>query len=202
MSSGLMPILSAARRNLHQAVYSLRQTLRRSDPDVQHIQFENNQYFLNPDLSIWVDVEEFENHVRRARGLEAAGKIEETLAEFEIADSLYQGAFLEEDMYEEWPRAWREQLRNTYLEIGDRASEYYLEKGLYPVAIGICQKLLGQDSCYENVHRRLMRCYLAQGQRNLAIRQYQTCVQTLSDELDMPPSEETVALYEEIVSSR
>ena len=37
----------AARRNLHQAIYSLRQTLRRREPNLQHILFENDHYLLN-----------------------------------------------------------------------------------------------------------------------------------------------------------
>jgi DNA-binding SARP family transcriptional activator len=190
--------LEAARRNLHQAIYSLRQALRRHHPDIQHIRFENNQYLLNPKLTIWVDVEEFEERVQRGRSLEFAGMLDEALVEYGIADTLYQGAFLEEDLYEEWPSARREHLLNTYLEIADRVSKHYLEQGAYAAAIGLCQKLLGQDACYENAHRRLMRCYLAQGQRNLAIRQYQTCVRTLHDELEVPPSEETLALYEQL----
>jgi two-component SAPR family response regulator len=40
----------AARRNLHQAVYCLRQTLRRGHPDFEHIQFENDCYLLNPEM--------------------------------------------------------------------------------------------------------------------------------------------------------
>jgi DNA-binding SARP family transcriptional activator len=46
-----------------------------------------------------------------------------------------------------------------------------------------------------------MRCYLAQGQRHLAIRQYQSCVEVLKQELDLTPSEETLALYQRITTT-
>ena len=92
----------AARRNLHQAIYSLRQTLRRRDPDFQHIQFENNQYLLNPALSVWIDVEEFQTDFQSGRRLEAAGQLAAAMVDYGTAEGLYQGDFLEEDLYDDW----------------------------------------------------------------------------------------------------
>jgi len=46
-----------------------------------------------------------------------------------------------------------------------------------------------------------MQCYLGQGQRHLAVRQYQTCVEALREELDLTPAEETVALYRRITAT-
>jgi DNA-binding SARP family transcriptional activator len=191
----------AARRNLHQAVYSLRQTLRRSQPATQLIMFENNQYLLNPALQIWVDVEEFEAYVQTGRRMEATGESAAAMAAYGAADGLYQGDFLAEDLYDEWPRLRRQQLQTAYLEIANRLSEYYRQLAEFGPAIGICQKMLTFDRCAEDAHRRLMHCYLAQGQRHLAIRQYQACVQALAEELDVPPSPETGSLYEQITAS-
>jgi DNA-binding SARP family transcriptional activator len=47
-----------------------------------------------------------------------------------------------------------------------------------------------------------MRCYLAQGQRHLALRQYQMCTETLRQELDLGPSVETEQLYQSIASAK
>ena len=188
----------AARRNLHQAIYSLRQTLRRRDPNIQHIQFENNQYLLNPALSVWIDVEAFQTHIQSGRRLEAAGQPAAAMVDYGAAEGLYQGDFLEEDLYDEWSRPQRERLRTTYLDIADRLSEYHRQQGEYSAAIALCQKVLTLDNCVEEAHRRLMRCYLAQGQRHLAIRQYHTCVQALAKELDVPPADETRSLYASI----
>jgi hypothetical protein len=49
----------AARRNLHQAIYSLRQTLRGEQPDFQHIRFEDDCYLLNPGMDVLLDFGEF-----------------------------------------------------------------------------------------------------------------------------------------------
>lgn len=190
----------AARRNLHQAIYSLRQTLRRRDPTRQHIHFENNQYLLNPQLSIWVDSDEFVAQVQTGQRLEAASELLAAMAAYAQAEALYQGDFLVEDLYEEWPRGQRDRLRSLYLDIADRLSEHHLQQGAYSVASTLCHKILTLDNCFEVAHRRLMRCYLAQGQRHLAIRQYHTCMQALANELDVPPDDETQALYESITA--
>jgi DNA-binding SARP family transcriptional activator len=189
----------AARRNLHQAIYSLRQTLRRGQPDFQHIQFENDCYSLNPEMSIWLDFEEFEKHVQAGWRLEAAGRLAQAMAEYGIAEGFYQGNFLEEDLYEDWPRMQREHIRTTYLGIADRLSEHYVQQSQHTPAIALCQKILAQDNCCEEAHRRLMQCYVAQGQRHLAIRQYQTCVEAL-EELDLTPSEGTATLYRRVTA--
>jgi DNA-binding SARP family transcriptional activator len=191
----------AARRNLHQAVYCLRQTLREEPSTFQHVQFENDCYLLNPAMDIWLDFEEFEKRVRIGRRLEANDRTADAMAAYGFAESLYQGDFLEEDLYEDWPRLQREHLRNAYLYIVDHLSDYYVQKGDYITAIAICQRVLAQDNCYEKAYRQLMKCYLAKGQRHLAIRQYQTCVNALKTELDLEPSEETVALYQHILNS-
>jgi DNA-binding SARP family transcriptional activator len=188
----------AARRNLHQAIYALRQALRRRNPDFQHIRFENDCYLISPDMGIWIDYEEFEKHVQAGQRLKAAGQLAEAMVQYGIAESLYQGDFLEEDLYEDWPRIQREHLRHTYLGITDCLSRYYVQRRQYATAIALCRKVLAQDNCYEEAHRRLMDCYLAQGQRHLAVRQYQTCVEVLREELDLTPSDETMTLYRRI----
>lgn len=188
----------AARRNLHQAVYSLRKTLNRDPSQIQYVSFENDCYLLNPDVDIWLDFEEFEAHVQAARRLEAAGQIPAAMAQYGIAESLYTGDFLQEDLYEDWPSVQREQLRSVYLDSADHLSQCYVDRGEYAAAITLCQKILALDRCYEEAHRRLMHCYVAQGQRHLAVHQYQMCVQAMREELDLEPSQETQALHRRV----
>jgi DNA-binding SARP family transcriptional activator len=191
----------AARRNLHQAIYSLRQTLKQGQPDFQPIQFENDCYQLNPELKVWLDCTQFEWHAQAGQRLEAAGQWPEAAVEYSLAEELFRGDFLEEDLYEDWTALPRERWRNMYLNIADRLSEYYFQQGEYAAAITLCQKILAQDNCHEQAHRRLMECYQIQGQRRLAVRQYQLCVQTLRTELDVPPSVETQTLYDKIMGN-
>jgi DNA-binding SARP family transcriptional activator len=187
-------------RNLHQAVYSLRQTLRQERPDLQLVLYDKDRYLLHPEVSIWLDFEEFEEHFQAGQRLLMAGQQTEAMAEYSIAETLYQGDFLEEDLYEDWPTSRREYLRNLYLSIANYLGDNYLQQGGYTAAIALCQKILAKDNCNEEAHRRLMECYVAQGQRHLAVRQYQVCVQALKEELDLTPAEETIALYQRIIT--
>jgi DNA-binding SARP family transcriptional activator len=188
----------AARRNLHQAIYCLRQTLRQYDSQLNHILFDNDCYFLNPGISVWVDTEEFESHAEIGVRLEIAGQVEEAVMHYGVAENLYRGEYLEEDLYEEWTIPIRDRLRTLYLNVADRLSEYYARKGEHAVAINLCHRMLAQDNCHEGAHRRLMYCYLAQGQRHLAIRQYHICQETLRSELNLDPSPETQAIMRSI----
>jgi DNA-binding SARP family transcriptional activator len=190
----------AARRNLHQAVYSLRKILRQRRPDFPYVWFEDDCYLLNPQTSAWLDFEQFEQCYRDGQRMEAAGRLAEAIEQYGIAEGLYQGDFLEEELYEDWPTLQRRHIRTLYLQMADHLSEYYIRHGDLAAAIVLCRKILSVDSCYEEAHRKLMRCYLAQGQRHLAVRQYQACMQALGEELDLTPSEETAELYQRITA--
>jgi DNA-binding SARP family transcriptional activator len=192
--------VDSSRRNLHQAIYALRQTLRRYDPDFQHIQFRNDCYLLNPNMKTWVDLSEFEEQIKAGRQLMAAGKPGEAMNAFAVAEALYQGSFLADDPYEEWAAQTRRSTRSAYLDIADRLSDYYIKRKEYGPAIALCRKMLIHDNCYEAAHRNLMTCYLAQGQRHLALQQYHRCVKALKSELDLAPSEGTKQLYQQIIN--
>jgi DNA-binding SARP family transcriptional activator len=190
----------AARNNLNVAIYGLRQAFRATRPDFSHILFEDDCYLLNPDMEVWVDAEEFVGDYEAGQTLERNGKLAEAMREYEIAEELYQGDFLEEDLYSDWPIPQREGLKDHYLTVLDRLSRYCLEEERYASCIHLCRKILAKDPCREDAHRRLMRCYSQQGQRNLALRQYSVCTETLRDELDVIPMDRTMKLYHRIRS--
>jgi len=101
---------------------------------------------------------------------------------------------------ETWPQVQREYFRTLYLEITAQISAYYIEKHQITPAMILCQKVLARDRCNERAYRDLILCHLLQGQRQLAIREYQVCVQALKDDLGLPPSEEIQALYRQILA--
>jgi DNA-binding SARP family transcriptional activator len=193
--SGAAP--EAARNNLHVALHGLRRALRLAG-NVPVVMFERDGYRLHPDLRVWVDVEEFDHHVQAGRRLEAAAELAGAMAEFELALSLYQGDFLADDPYEEWPVLTRERLHLTYLDTVDRLSQLYYSQGRYAPCMALCLRIVERDPCREDAHRRLMRCYSRQGQLHLALRQYRICVEALRAELSIGPASETTALYEQL----
>ena len=187
----------SARNSLNVAMHSLRQALR-SVTSLPVIQFENGNYCLNPNLQLWIDVEEFERHIKAGQIIQGAGQITEAIREYEAAISLYQGDFLADDPYEEWTISTRDRLRLAYIDALDHLSQFYFSQEDYSASATLCQLILACDNCQEDAHCRLMRCYSRQGQRHLALRQYQVCVDALRAELDAVPESTTTILAERI----
>jgi len=188
----------AARNNLNVAIYGLRQTLRQTRPDLSHILFQDDHYLLKPGLQIWVDVEAFMEHFGMAQNLEKRGELTLAIHEYRTAEALYQGEFLADDRYEEWPILQRQQLEADYFSLLDRLSRYYLDQEDYDACATVCKKMLAVDPCREEAHCHLMRYYSQQNQRYLALRQYHLCIEALANELDVGPSQATIDLYEQI----
>jgi DNA-binding SARP family transcriptional activator len=184
----------AARRNLHQAVYSLRQTLRRGRGEARHVCFADDCYFLDPNLSLWLDFEEFERKAERGELLDREGRSPEALAELADAERLYGGDLFEDRPYDEWTMAERERLKALRHRVVSWLSDRHAERGDHRTVIELCQKLLAEDPCDEASHRRLIASRLAQGRRDLAAQQLKACEQVLRDELGVEPSAELEAL--------
>lgn len=193
--------LDSMRRNLHQAIYSLRQTLRKNEPDHHYILYENEHYCLNPELAVWSDVHAFEEQVVQARLCENKGDLAETIRFLESAISLYEGDLLQEDSYDDWCIGERDRLRQLSLSATAQLSRHYENEQEYAAAINLYNRMLTIETCDESAHRGLMRCYHRLHQRHMAVRQYQKCVSTLQSELSVLPSPETVSLHNEIIAT-
>lgn len=190
----------AARRNLYQAIYLLRQALQQDDSSFQFITCHDGAYSFNAELEIWVDSALFEEQYTRGLKLEKDEQQKAAVHAYEAADDLYSGDFLAEDIYEEWTLVHRERIKHAHLDLLDRISLHYWLNQQYPQCITYCKKILQDDNCREDIHRRLMLAYLNQGQRHLAIRQYHHCVEVLAHELDVEPLSATSQLFNQIMN--
>ena len=72
------------------------------------------------------------------------------------------------------------------------------ERGEYGRAIHEARRWLALDPLHEPAHRELIRLYALDGDRAAALAQYRDCVRTLSQELGVPPVDETAALFEQV----
>jgi DNA-binding SARP family transcriptional activator/ActR/RegA family two-component response regulator len=188
----------SARNSLNVAIHSIRHIFQSIDSKQEIIIYNDECYFLNPEISMKLDVEEFLNSWKRARHLVSRDGIEAAIGEFELAAAIYKGDFMEEDLYENWVILERENLREIYLEILDKLSRLYSLDGKPEIAIDLAELILEKDNCRENVHRRIMQCYYRLGKRDKALKQYQKCVKILKSELEVEPTNETRRLYEKL----
>ncbi len=187
-----------ANNRLKVAMHHLRQTFGRiagdGHPD-DIIIFRDGCYLFNPRNKIWSDVEAFEHAWQVGRQLEVAGKLSQAIVYYQQAEALYQGDFLEQDVFEEWTLVRREELRDIYLTIVDKLSHYWFDTGDVTAAIEGWKKIIARDAWREDVYRQLMICFNRIGQRGRALQCYETCRHALRQQLGVEPEAETVALY-------
>lgn len=184
--------------SLKVAAHKLRSAL---DPDrngPEWVIAENGTYRLNPEAPIWIDVESFRRHYERGRILQSKGCIEEAADELAGAEELYQGDYLEEDMYEEWAIVKREELRDIYLDTLQRLAHIAVHYNRYSDVIRYCHKIVLADPCREDAYRMLMRSHAALSQFARAGAWYAVCRTSLQREVGAPPSEETVQAFESL----
>jgi DNA-binding SARP family transcriptional activator len=189
--------LEASRNSLNVAIHALRRTLR-SVTDMPVVIHAGGSYRINGELRLWLDVDEFDRLVQAGRRFEDAGEIDKAARDYEFAGGLYRGDFLADDPYEDWAALIRERLRLAHLDALGRLSNLYFNVGRYAACASLCQRIIERDTCREDAHRRLMRCYSRQDLAHLALMQYRVCARALADELGVETDPSTRELYQHI----
>ena len=139
--------------------------------------------------------------VRRFRTLASDDASPDELAE---AVELFGGELLEGFTLRDSPEfdAWQiyeaDALRRELGSALSRLVALLEAGGEYPRAIAHALRWLELDPLHEPAHRELIRLYALNGDRAAAIAQYRKCVRTLSQELGVPPLEETATLFERV----
>jgi len=192
---------ASAANNLKTAVYDLRDTLKELfDPKIPLVQFSQGKYLINPEIEVLTDADEFELRWRNGKKLEKTGDAETSRHEFEAAEALYHGDFLEEELYEEWTIPRREELKDIYLLLLDKLADAAINSGDYESCVTYCHKILAKDTCREDTYRMLMQCYSRLGQKQNSLRWYEKCKLTMQRELGSPLTPETESLHKRLMS--
>ena len=112
---------------------------------------------------------------------------------------LLDGIVLDEEPFDRWVAERRQQVRALGIGALERHLEVEVKDQRVEQAIATAIRLLAFDHTHEAVQRTLMRLYVQQGRRGTALRQYQSCVESLQRELGADPDPETRKLYEAIL---
>jgi DNA-binding SARP family transcriptional activator/FixJ family two-component response regulator len=188
----------SARNCLNVTIHGLRRVLEDVNPKFEYIMFKDECYYFNPEIRIWLDVEEFRKAWRNAQSIEQHKGLTAAFMEFKRAAGIYKADFLEEEIYNSWSSFDRENLKEIYLVILEKISEYFMQNNDHIEARHTCESILEKDNCREDIHRRLMRCYFQNGQRERALKQFQKCTEALKTELEVEPTESTIELYQKL----
>lgn len=188
---------ATAQRNFKITLNTLYQVLEPDrDPgsDSAFIVRDGTTYTLRPHADLWLDADQF---VRAAR--EGLRSVPAHLQSLEQAVAMYHGDYLPDALYETWASEERRQLSVMFFEAADKLASLYLQAQRYPEAIDLSQRVLLRDNCSERAYRHMMTAYNGLGDRGQLARTYQRCLQTLKDELDVMPSQETQDLYKILI---
>jgi len=193
------PVKTAKR--FHVALASLRKTL---EPEKAgripsaYIARSSDAYQIDVGDEGSVDIEDFREELKLAREEQNP---ERTLQHNLKAATIYQGDFLEEDLYVPWCDEEREILKGEYLRLLEEIIEYYNFNKDYKKCIGYAKKYLKVDKYAEDIYQLLMTYYSQIGKKNLAIKTFKKCKDSITVELDCPLSKETEILYQKLISS-
>jgi DNA-binding SARP family transcriptional activator len=183
-----------ARRSLSTALWRLRQAIRASDPSApQYIVARRRSLRFDTARAYRFDVEELERHT--AHGLAGPLPCDETrLHRLEAGVRLYLGPLLD-GTYSDWCLAERERLQLTFMRSLKCLLQHHRLVGAFDAAVVAGKRLLAMDPLQEDVHRELMHCFAASGQRAHALEQYERCRGVLRREINIEPMAETSALH-------
>jgi DNA-binding SARP family transcriptional activator/predicted ATPase len=192
---------SNARANLRRNLSLLRQAL---GGDVLVV--EGDLIGLSTEADTWVDADEFRRLLRSQKdhGHPEIEVCPDCLVALEQAVALYRGDFLagftlsDSLAFDDWQFFQSEGVRQELASALERLVRGHSAREAYEPAISYARRWLAIDPLHEPVHRQLMGLYAQSGRRAPALRQYEECARILEDELGLPPSRETTALYEQI----
>ena len=179
-------------------IYQLRRELRTIGVGDDILKTVGNAYLLQHD-AVRVDTESFENLLAEGWALQLQQSWEAALRCYNEAEHLYQGDYLEEDVYVDWCAEERERLRELYLEMLTDMAQCYAQRGHYTEAVRVCRTALAREPCRESIHRTLMEYLARLGQPDRAVAQFHACQRILAQELDVDPIPETQTLYQQIL---
>ena len=128
------------------------------------------------------------------------GVNEQDLASLRASALLYRGDLLadltlREEAFDTWLGVERRRLSAAAIKLFARLAS--LETG--HAQVEATQQLLALDNLRESSHRQLMKAYASQGERGLALRQFDVCKKLLHDDLGVDVAEETEDLKLQIL---
>ena len=123
-----------------------------------------------------VDVEDFLTNAQAGFRLRREARFDDSSLMLTAAEETYTGDFLEEDPYEDWSVALREEARATYISLARTLAQTALDTGDYDAAARYFLRLLERDPYDERAHLGLVQTMNLGGRHGEARRWYRTYV--------------------------
>jgi DNA-binding SARP family transcriptional activator/predicted ATPase len=144
------------------------------------------------------DVADLEAALVSAAGLRGAGRWQALLARLGDAPTLDPGQ-LAAGLEADWLKPHRDRLDETVLQAALLAAAAHSELGDHDAAVALARRLTAAHPLDERAHRALIRALDRAENRSAAVRAFEVCRATLSDELGVDPSTETLTAYLQVL---
>ncbi len=185
--------------------YSTIHYLRKALGGESTITFRAGVYMLNLALvygegGVWFDVASFEEHYTLGKQALAENAIETAKAAFDTMMKLYQGDYVQ-PFRSDWCTLRREELQHLYLDAHHQLAHLAWRNNNLEESVTHWQQILAVDVSREEAHYGLMRCYIRQGKRGMALQQYQCCTEALQQGWGIVPGAAIQNFYRQLTGA-
>ena len=195
-----------AQTSLRQTLYRLRQSLMLAGAAAEYLTSDATTVSFPSRSNYWLDVHEFDEMLRQVAG-HTHRRLDECHAcmeHMQRAIALYDAGLLtgftlpDAPGFEEWRMLHQERLHNRAIVTLETLAAYHQRQRDWRAAAAALSRILALEPWREEAHVALMRAYLQDGKRHLALQQYETLAHMLAAELHVQPSAEAQALHAQI----
>lgn len=187
-------------QNFKAALHGINKVLepnRQSRTESQYIIRQGQTYQLNLE-AFWIDVDAIEELIAYGNNvLDEEPKVAQQA--YRQAIELYQGIYLPNRVYKDWSCEQRERIQMLVLGTIILLSERLVNQNPLE-SIRLTEQALIIDAAWEDAYKIQMQAYLKKGNRPMAIKAYQRCVDILDKEFGLEPLPDTKKLYQSIGS--
>jgi DNA-binding SARP family transcriptional activator len=139
---------------------------------------------------VWTDIAAF------SEAIEAAASSDDPTDDLRRAAELYHGEFCQGTY--SWSETIREHLRRLFMDAAVRLSDILAEQDEFNAAIDALDRAIASDKYAEHLYRRAMILESKRGRRDGVVRRFRRLERLLSQDLEVTPEAETVALFQSL----
>ena len=194
----------SARQSLRQALSTLRDVVGDKSAEIPLFLINASTVQCNPAASVIIDCEQLEKALIPCPHTSNSHFCDDCLQRWEEAVALYKGNFLRglgaigSAEFDTWLGISRERLHRQIIAALDQLTTHFEACGQFDKGLHYARRQLELEPWREEAHQTVIRLLARSGLRSQALRHFAVCAQALQDELGIGPSENTLALVEQV----
>jgi DNA-binding SARP family transcriptional activator len=190
--------LEHGKKKLYDTIYLLRKSLNRDGLNKNLVVSNTGHYSINNNYKIWTDWEHFDSKTDKLiKGVkDFSSRDLKNLFEF------YRGDFFSDLSYADWPKIYRENLRNKYLKLIEIMTEKMYDNNNYLDALKYLNQGLVLDPYFEKFYLLKLKILNKLGRTAEAISSFNQCKKILEEDLGVQPQPELRAELRKLKRNR